>query len=228
MLLAIDTATRYLNLALFDGQDLIAEQGWRTANQHNRLLAPAIEQVLAICEIPMDDLTAIAVTTGPGSYTGLRIGISLAKGLASVRQLPLIGISTLDMLALGQSFQNTRYGLLTILQAGRGRISVGEYQVKKGRWEATKEPYNSTWDNLLATLDDSYYITGEVDESGKKAIEAAKEKQASLTLIEPANRIRRAGILAQEAWRRWQDHPTDDFSPAKLLPVYITTVDEAS
>src|SRR5690606_20526166 len=111
MLLAIDTATRSLSLALHDGDTVIAEQMWRTGNRHNALLAPAIQQMMDVCDVTMQDITAIAVTTGPGSYTGLRIGVAFAKGLAAVNNLPLIGVSTLDMLAAGQPFQNARYKL---------------------------------------------------------------------------------------------------------------------
>ncbi|MEO1286376.1 MAG: tRNA (adenosine(37)-N6)-threonylcarbamoyltransferase complex dimerization subunit type 1 TsaB, partial [Chloroflexota bacterium] len=131
MLIAIDTATKYLGLALYDNQQLIAEQLWRTGNKHNLILAPSIQQMLDTCDVSPSDLTMVAVANGPGSYTGLRIGVALAKGLATVNQLPLIGISTLDIIAIGQHFSNTRHRLLAILPAGRGRIIAGEYRVKK-------------------------------------------------------------------------------------------------
>lgn len=224
MLLALDTATRYLSLALHDGQTLIAEQTHRTGNKQNTLLAPFIADMMALCGVEQSDLTAVAVTRGPGSYTGLRIGVALAKGIASVAQLPLIGVSTLDMLAAGQPFQNTGYHLLAIIPAGRGRIVAGEYRVKKGRWEAKDEPQYSTWDELLPTLEGSYYVTGEIDDTGFAAIEHAKAESASLTVLNGANRLRRAGFLAQEAWRRYHDGEPDDFAPAKLLPMYINPV----
>jgi len=223
MLLAIDTATRYMSLALHDGQTLIGEQTWRTANRHNALLAPSLAQMLDICDVKMDDLSVIAVTHGPGSYTGLRIGVSFAKGIAAVKQLPLIGISTLDMIAVGQPVQSTRYKLLVVIQAGRGRIIAAQYRVKKGRWSADNEAEITAWEDLLEGLDGSYYVSGEIDQKGRVAIEAARENEASLTIVDAAYRLRRGGFLAQEAWRRYENGSPEDFLPTKLVPIYMSS-----
>ncbi len=225
MLLAIDSATRQMGLALHDGETLIAEQTWRIGRQHNELLAPSIQQMLDACDVSVDDLSALAVATGPGSYTGLRIGIALAKGMAAARQLPLIGVSTLDALAVGQPFENTRYRLLAVVQAGRGRIVVGEYRVQKGRWQSVSEVERLTWDELLTDerLAESYYITGEINEAGREAIVAAKTNGLSLTLVSAAHRLRRAGFLAQEAWRRYLRAEDGEFAPEQVAPVYLTT-----
>lgn len=225
MLLAIDTATRLLSLALHDGVTLIAEQTWRTNNRHNTLLAPAIQQMLDVCDVPADDLTAIAVTNGPGSYTGLRIGVAMAKGLAGMRQLPLIGISTLEMLAAGQPYQTTGYALIGVIQAGRGRIIAQEFRAKKGRWEATTDPIRDKWETILEGLEGSYYITGEIDDTGREAIaEANQRDDLSLTEMSAAYQLRRAGFLAQEAWRRYHaaDDLAADFAPALLVPLYMS------
>lgn len=224
MLLAIDTATRYMSMALHDGQMLLGEQTWRTANRHNTLLAPSLEQMMEICGVAMQDLEVIAVTHGPGSYTGLRIGVAFAKGLAAVQELPLVAISTLDMIAAGQPVQSTRYKLLAIVQAGRGRIISGQYRVKKGRWTADGEATLGTWDELLGEIEASFYVSGEIDEKGRNAIETAKTQQnASLTLVDAAYRLRRGGFLAQEAWRRYHHGSDDDFLPQNVRPIYMSS-----
>lgn len=221
MLLAIDTATRYLGLALHNGRELIAEQTWRTGNKHNTLLASSVKTLLDVCDVSPDDLTALAVAVGPGSYTGLRIGVSLAKGMAAANDLPLIGVSTLDTLAAGCPFENTRYRLLAIVQAGRGRIISEEYRVRKGRWTSTADPVLTNWGELLAEREGSYYLTGEMNEQGREAIEAARSDELSLTLIQAPYRIRRPGVLAQEALRRYDAGEPADFHPAKCLPFYL-------
>ncbi|MGB7338205.1 MAG: tRNA (adenosine(37)-N6)-threonylcarbamoyltransferase complex dimerization subunit type 1 TsaB [Phototrophicaceae bacterium] len=224
MLIAIDTATQYLGLALYHEDALIAEQTWRTGNKHNLILASTIQHMLHICDVNPDDLSMIAVAKGPGSYTGLRIGVALAKGLASVNQLPLIGINTLDIIAAGQPFANTKHRLLCILPAGRGRVIVGEYQVKKGRWIALNEPEITNWDDLLTGLDaPSYYFAGELDSDGLAAIAAFKHADVNLTVIDAAQRLRRPGILAREAWTLYHTGKASDFIPAKLAPVYMNT-----
>jgi tRNA threonylcarbamoyladenosine biosynthesis protein TsaB len=225
MLLAIDTATKILALALHDGDTLIAEQMWHTANRHNTLLASSVQQMMEICNVSMTELTAIAVTIGPGSYTGLRIGVAFAKGMASANHLPLIGVNTLDSIAVAQAFHNTRHQLLTVIPAGRGRIIAGEYQVKKGRWEALNEPTIMTWDELLEGREGSYYIAGEIDEKGREVIAAAQANDMSVILLDAARRIRRAGFLAEEAWRRYHDGQAEDFFSAKLVPIYLKSAE---
>ncbi|MEO0595618.1 MAG: tRNA (adenosine(37)-N6)-threonylcarbamoyltransferase complex dimerization subunit type 1 TsaB [Chloroflexota bacterium] len=224
MLLAIDTATKMLGLALHAGDTLIAEKMWRTGNKHNMILAPTIEHMLTICDVDKSDLTMIAVANGPGSYAGLRIGVALAKGMAAVKNLPLIGVSTLDIIAAGQTFTNTRHQLICVVQAGRKRIIAGVYQVKKGRWEAVETPEITTWADLLASLEGSYYVAGEVDPAGREAIAMTEDnEELSVSLVEAARRARRTGFLAQEAWRRYHAGEPSDFLPAKLTPVYLNS-----
>jgi len=81
MLLAIDTSTRTLSLALHDGDQILAETTWRTANYHTVELTPSIASMLGQGSVAPADLKAIAVALGPGSFTGLRIGLAAAKGL---------------------------------------------------------------------------------------------------------------------------------------------------
>jgi tRNA A37 threonylcarbamoyladenosine modification protein TsaB len=145
--------------------------------------------------------------------------------MAATRNLPLVGISTLDILAAAHTFQNTRSKLLAVVQAGRGRVIAGEYRVKKGRWQPENDPSSATWDELLTDLDGSYILTGEVDQRGREAIEAARTKGASITLAAPVERLRRAGYLAQEAWRRYEEGTPEDFNATLVLPVYVNSAD---
>jgi tRNA threonylcarbamoyl adenosine modification protein YeaZ len=101
LLLAIDTASRLISLALHDGCRLNFEATWHTANNHTIELAPAIQRALAQTQITAADLTAVAVSQGPGSFTGLRIGLGMAKGLAMAQPIALVAVPTLDILAAG-------------------------------------------------------------------------------------------------------------------------------
>ncbi|MFI5269142.1 MAG: tRNA (adenosine(37)-N6)-threonylcarbamoyltransferase complex dimerization subunit type 1 TsaB [Chloroflexota bacterium] len=115
MLLALDTATHYASVALHDGQRLLAEHTWLANQDHTRTLLPHVRSLLAEAHAGMDSLTALAVALGPGSFNGLRVGLSTAKGLAIARGLPLAGASTLELLA-------AEYGLTEVtMNAGRGR-----------------------------------------------------------------------------------------------------------
>src|SRR5512133_2146250 len=102
MLLAVDTSTAQVGLALYDGAQVISEYAWRSSQRHTVELAPAVSDLLARSGLKMDDVQALGIALGPGSFTSLRVGLSLVKGLALVRHLPLVGIPTLDILALAQ------------------------------------------------------------------------------------------------------------------------------
>jgi tRNA threonylcarbamoyl adenosine modification protein YeaZ len=130
MLLAIDTASRVLSLALYDGQQVRAETTWTTQNQHTVELMPAIQQLMDRASTAMTDLAALAVSQGPGSFNGLRIGFSAAKGLAFARHLPLFTIPTLDIVAAAQPPPHDPLStkLIAVVQVGRGRVCAGSYR----------------------------------------------------------------------------------------------------
>jgi tRNA threonylcarbamoyladenosine biosynthesis protein TsaB len=222
MLLAIDTATQVISLALHDGQNLLTEITWQTANNHTIQLAPAIHNLLRQAEASLDQLTVLAVSIGPGSYSGLRVGVALAKGMAAARNLPLVGLSTLDILAAAQP--HYQGGLVVMVQAGRGRITVGRYQWRKGRWGPRGAPQIMEWEDLFNNIDGPAVLSGEVNTNGLAALEAAQGRGVPITLAPAAYRLRRAGFLAEEAWTRYKADPTG-FEAAKLLPVYIKTPD---
>ena len=99
MLLAVDTSTRAMGVALYDGARVLSEMTWISKNHHTIELAPTVEQALGHIGGGSDDLKALGVAIGPGSFTGLRIGLALAKGLALSHRLPIVGIPTLDVVA---------------------------------------------------------------------------------------------------------------------------------
>ena len=99
MLLAFDTATPAVTVALHDGERVVAHSTTVDARRHGELLAPTIQALLDEAWIPRQDVTAIAVGVGPGPFTGLRVGLVTARMLASVLEIPVYGVCTLDVLA---------------------------------------------------------------------------------------------------------------------------------
>jgi tRNA threonylcarbamoyladenosine biosynthesis protein TsaB len=100
VLLAFDTATPYVTVALHDGNDVVVERRSEQRMKHGEQLAPLIESALAGAGIVRQDLTALAVGVGPGPFTGLRVGLVTARTLAFVLELPVYGVCTLDVVAL--------------------------------------------------------------------------------------------------------------------------------
>jgi len=88
MLLAIDTSTDWIGLALFDGTRVLCEQTWRSQYYHTTELVPAISELFARTRARKSDLTGLGVALGPGSFTGLRIGMGVCKGMALALRLP--------------------------------------------------------------------------------------------------------------------------------------------
>lgn len=98
-ILSIDTATRVCSVALHVEGELVASQHLHIDKSHSGLLTVLVENLLSYCQLGMDELDAIAYSEGPGSYTGLRIGLSTAKGLAYALDTPIIAVNTLEAMA---------------------------------------------------------------------------------------------------------------------------------
>lgn len=215
MILSIDSATRWAGLALHDGRFIVAESGWQCNNNHTIALTPAIDEMLARADITPADLEAIAIAKGPGSYTGLRVGMALAKGMAYANQTAVIAVPTLDIVAAG--FGPMQGQLVAIASAGRTRICTAVYQWQKRHgWQTDEIPIIETWDELLDRLDAPSTIAGEI------SIEATKKIRAhagAFKIASPAASMRRAGYLAEIGWRRLRHGDVDD--PATLAPIYL-------
>lgn len=217
MLLAIDTASRSLSIALHDGRQILAEQTWQTANQHSVELPPAIYHLLNRANVELNQFQAVAVAQGPGSFTGLRIGIGVAKGFAMALNLPLIPIMTLDIVAAGTPYFDGR--LICVVQAGRGRINYANYQWQDDEWRLIGELHNAAWVEMIAEIDTlPTCLNGELDVEGEALLSSSDRP---LTVLPPAYRVRRAGFLAHKAWGQFQlGHK---MPAAKVMPIYLQT-----
>ena len=221
MLLAIDSATQRISLALHDGDEVLAEHSWRSVNRHSAELPPAVARMLAQQD---GALSALAVACGPGSFSGLRIGVAFAKGLAAARALPLVGITTQDILAAAQP-PCPGHALLILLAAGRSRIIATRYRWCAERWHAEDEAKLLTLDELVQSLLTPTVIAGELDAAGQATLLRAQKNGALLQLAPAARSLRRAGFLAQLALARLRSGETQDFSPGLVTAHYVATRD---
>jgi tRNA threonylcarbamoyladenosine biosynthesis protein TsaB len=220
VILAIDTATRAISVALAKVDGLVAEETWQSDNNHTMELAPAVEKLLAKAGVKAEALTALAVAIGPGSFTGVRIGLGFAKGLALACDLKLIGVRTLDITI--RALPTTELHAIAVVQAGRSRVIWGRYVVVAGEWQtadveaAATETVGTvgTWDTVKGLARESNAIVvGEVDEVGANLLSAAGIRIAS-----PEQNVRRAGRLAEIGWERWQ--AGEALGAALVQPVY--------
>ncbi|HHY88632.1 MAG TPA: tRNA (adenosine(37)-N6)-threonylcarbamoyltransferase complex dimerization subunit type 1 TsaB [Chloroflexi bacterium] len=218
VLLAVDTSTQWTGLALYDGEQVLGEIVWRTRAHHTVELAPAIQELLKRSEASVQDLRALAVALGPGSFTSLRIGLAAVKGLALALQIPIVGIPSLDVVAAAQP--ESELPLLAVLQAGRGRLACARYQYAGRGWSVQSEPAAATAEQLLETLETRTLIAGELTAADRQVF---NRKRKYAKLVSPARSLRRPSFLAELGWQRWQKGAVDEV--IGLAPIYLHTAE---
>ncbi len=216
MLLALDTSTREIGVALYEEDRVLNETVWYTTSYHTVELAPAVVQALERAGRGVDQLRAIGVALGPGSFTSLRVGLAFAKGLALVRQIPVIGIPTLDIVASAQPIQEMP--LAAVVEAGRGRLAVGWYHPVGEAWHLVDEITIMTPQELTSLIQRPTLICGELPVETRRVL---RRKYRNARVASPARSLRRPSFLAELAWRRWQEGQVPD--PATLAPIYLRT-----
>jgi tRNA threonylcarbamoyl adenosine modification protein YeaZ len=215
MYIAIDTSTDNASLAIIKENQVLAELSWFSRQNHSVELMPNLNQLLEQIKISLQSTDGIIVAIGPGSFNGLRVGISTAKGLAFSMGIPIVGINTLET----ASYQYIETGLpiCPIFNAGRGEITTAIYKRKGDHLHQITGQHISTLDDLIMKITEATIFCGEPtttiqeqlrDKLGRKAIIASS-----------ASRLRRAAFLAELGIKRLiaGDHDT----PANLQPIYI-------
>src|SRR5438093_4669843 len=147
MLLALDTSTSLAGLALHDGSRVHYEQTWLAGRHHSEQVLQQVARALEMVGLEVAGLQALAVARGPGSFTGVRVGLALAKGLALGSGLPLYGVGTLDALADAFTWANT--AVRVFVEAGRGRWVTARYGLGPEDACVAGQPENLSLDDIL-------------------------------------------------------------------------------
>ncbi|MFQ3660802.1 MAG: tRNA (adenosine(37)-N6)-threonylcarbamoyltransferase complex dimerization subunit type 1 TsaB [Chloroflexaceae bacterium] len=214
MLLAIDTATSLTGIALYDGRGPLAECVWESGRNHTAQLLPQLDRLLGYAGVERGALRAVGVALGPGSWSGLRVGMSVAKGMALAGGLALLGISTLEALA----YQHAQAGapIYPLIRLGRERFATAMFQFEADL--ARQGPdRNLTLAELCAEVEDRGLFCGDLDEGAIAQIKRALGPRALFP--RPAANLRRPAFLAELAWRRLAGGEQDDL--ATLEPIYL-------
>ncbi len=222
MLLAMDTAARTASVALYNAEGVQAELTWRSRDNHTVALMAQVVHLLNLAHATKADLQAIAVALGPGSFTGLRVGMSVAKGLAYGCKIPLLGIPTLD--AVAHAHADQPLPIWAIVAAGRGRYSVARYTTRRGAIKRASDYVLANADELilLATRASGgekitrAFFAGDLDPALAQKLRA--QVSVSSVIASPAATARRASWLAELAWARFLRGENDDAS--SLVPLY--------
>ncbi len=215
MELAIDTSTDTAGIALSSQGKIIAELTWHAGQNHTTELAPNLLCILEQARLNLKDINGIIVAKGPGSFNGLRVGMSFAKGLALALDIPLVGVSTLEVEA--SPYAATTLPICPIQNAGRGEIAVALFQTKRGKWCRLVEEHITTVEALIPEINRRTIFCGRIPP--EMVLQLRERLKRKALIVESAAGLRRAGYLAELGWSRLKSGDFDH-SPT-LEPLYL-------
>ncbi|WP_343004049.1 tRNA (adenosine(37)-N6)-threonylcarbamoyltransferase complex dimerization subunit type 1 TsaB [Clostridium sp. 2218st1_F5_2218SCRN_220325] len=216
-ILGIDTSSMAASVAVIEDNKLICEYTINTKKTHSQKLMPMIENMLGLSDLNVREIDAIAVCEGPGSFTGLRIGMATAKAIAHVNDIPVIGVNSLEALAANMNLCDKK--ICSILDAQRNQVYTGRYLYEGTKLVEIKEIGIQQIDELLEELAQSgeqWILVGE-------AVYKYEDKIREISNIEiPAasNNVTKAGSLCSVAKVKF-DEGKDIFDCYTVNPLYI-------
>jgi len=215
MQLAIDTSTDTASIALVQDGEVLAELTWHCGQNHTVELLPRLTYLLNQTGVNLQSTSCVIVAKGPGSFNGLRVGISTAKGLAFSLGIPIVGISTLEVAA----YQHAETGLpiCPVFNAGRGEIATAMYQKKHNKWCQLIAEHITTVDALCSQITTKTIFCGEF--TPLIATQLRKQLKQRAIIPPSAARLRRASFLAELGLQRLKAGSHDN--PATLQPLYL-------
>lgn len=187
--LSIDTSNYVLGIGLLDGETVLGEYISNIKKNHSVRVMPAIQTIMNECGIVPKDLSKIVVAEGPGSYTGVRIGVTIAKTLAWTLNIPLSGVSSLEVAAASAGRYFDGY-VSPFFDARRGQIYTGLYKFDQQGIQAVKEDQlvmSADWVQVLKELDEKVLFTSNDLKLHETVIKEALGEQAVFAAITEQN-----------------------------------------
>ena len=217
MWLGIEASSLVSSVALMDEHNLIGELTIQAGLTHSEQLVPHIDMLLRASQVERNELKGIVVSIGPGSFTGLRIGMGTAKAMAYALQIPLYGVMTMDSLAHNVSY--TDHTICTVIGAQKKHVYAGIYQYEDHELVCKEEPFVIPASDLLDRFranDDKVLFLGD----GIKRIEKLlEEKDTNLTILDISQRIPKASSLLLAGRKLIDTNEVSD--PMDMVPYYI-------
>ncbi len=214
-ILAIDSTLRRCSVALWQSQSVIAEAEETTPNRQAARLIPLIEQMLDKNKVNYSDISAIACTIGPGSFTGIRIGLATAKAIALAANLPLMGVTTLEAIAWQAAQTAEDNNKITIaMNAYRGEIYLQSFLWQRGRLMPLTQPQALAVDNALTALPDEGFLAGDAQ---SLLIDSATASKKNLSPC-PETTQPTASAIAELAAQEQRFAPGREVHPLYIRP----------
>lgn len=216
--LTIDTTTKITAVALAEDEKLVGEGFLHTTKTHSERIIPMLDQLLTAAAWTLQELDIIGVVRGPGSFTGIRIGIATAQGLAQVLNIPLISVVSLD--ALAWAGKGRTEDIVPILDARKNEWYTGRYYWKRGaeKPECLTSPQaipTNQWLEYLRDLNRPICFVGDAVEKAKVRIEEVLGDRA--VILPEYMSLPRGAYTIREVWQRWQETGEGE----RVEPYYI-------
>ena len=215
--LGIDTSSNATSIAVIEDNKLICEYTVNTKTTHSQKLMPMIENMLKISEVNVNDMDIIAICQGPGSFTGLRIGMATAKALSHVNNLPIVGVNSLELLAGNMDLTDKK--ICSILDAQRTQVYTGQYKFENNKLVELKSIDVVEIDDLLEELKDSKEQWILVGEAVYKYEDKIKEIE-NIYIPAPSHNVNKASSLCSIAMNKYNQN-IDVYDCYSINPVYI-------
>lgn len=216
-LLGIDTSSTVVSLAISPAGSRYGEPGseitWEADRNQTATLLGQLDALLRLCAIESSDLSGIAVATGPGSFSALRVGLATAKGLCFAHDVPIFGIGTLD--ATAAQFEGWGKPVRALVHAGRRRVVAGDYRLGLNGLTLSAALEHRTLDSLAEGINEPTLLVGDLGEH----VAQRYHDNENVILLPQSTRRRRASILIDMAHERWLNDESDDL--AALEPIYV-------
>jgi len=213
--LALDTSTATAGVALSDQGRLLVEATWNVGLDHTRDVMPMVAQVLEKGGCRAGELGAIVVAVGPGTFSGLRVGVSTAKGLATALSIPLVGVNTMAVEAYPHAW--SVLPLCPVMDAGRGEVALGYYRGVDGLPVEVEPPIVGSIEEACRRVNEPTLFCGEYAGMVGGRIH---EMLGDRALMPPLGALpRRSSCLAAVGWTRLAHGQDND--PAAVQPIYV-------
>lgn len=217
-LLAIDTSSQSASCALLEDEVLLGEFFTNVNLTHSQTIMPMVESLLAQTRTSLADIDLFAVTDGPGSFTGLRIGLSAVKGMAHALCRRCVGVSTLEALAYNLYGQDCI--VAPVLDARCSQVYTALFRWDGFALTRLEEDSAIRLDELSARLKNVGKRVFLVGDGAKMCYTICKENAEQVALASPASLFTRASSVALAAFHAAND-PARVISPAELVPAYL-------
>lgn len=214
-ILALDSTAEVSTVAVCEGERLLSEITINTGNTHSETLLPAVEQALKMAETEVDDIDVFACTTGPGSFTGVRIGAATVKGIAYGKNKPCVSVSTLDALAYNlHGFDGV---ICPVMNARRSQVYNALFECNKGslsRLCPDRAISIAELDAELENIAKPVYLCGD-----GYTITEAGFKLTKIAYVPVRYRYQNAYSVAQIALEKYKKSET--LTDSELVPIYL-------